>query len=145
MKRKLGQAGMRVQTGCRIEAVSGTARAVGIATSAGPIAADVVVLAIGVRPATAFLQGSGVAMQKGAVVVDEFMRTNVPDVYAAGDCALVKNMQTGRQQWSAMGSTANLAARALAKTLAGRPAAYGGCLGTGVVKLLQDLSAGRTG
>ena len=84
-------------------------------------------------------------MQKGAVVVDEFMRTNVPDVYAAGDCALVKNMQTGRQQWSAMGSTANLAARALAKTLAGRPAAYGGCLGTGVVKLLQDLSAGRTG
>lgn len=145
VKRKLRQAGMRVQTGCRIEAVSGTARAEGIATSAGPIAADVVVLAIGVRPATAFLQGSGVAMQKGAVVVDEFMRTNVPDVYAAGDCALVKNMQTGGQQWSAMGSTANLAARALAKTLAGRPTAYGGCLGTGVVKLLQDLNAGRTG
>ena len=47
VKRKLRQAGMRVQTGCRIEAVSGTARAEGIATSAGPIAADVVVLAIG--------------------------------------------------------------------------------------------------
>lgn len=143
--RKLRQAGMRVLTGCRIEAVSGSARAEGIMTNAGAIAADVVVLAIGVRPATAFLASSGVAMQRGAIVVDEFMRTNVPDIYAAGDCALVRNMQTGKQQWSAMGSTANLSARTLAKTLTGSQTAYGGCLGTGVVKLLGDWNAGRTG
>ena len=44
-----------------------------------------------------------------------------------------------------MGSTANITARCLAKTITGTPCTYGGCLGTGVVKLLPDLNGGRTG
>ena len=73
------------------------------------------------------------------------MRTNIPDVYAAGDCAMVKNSLTGQPQWSAMGSTANIAARVLAKGLNGSKASYKGCLGTGVVRLLPGLNGGRTG
>lgn len=73
------------------------------------------------------------------------MKTSLPDVYAAGDCAMVKNSLTRQPQWSAMGSTANLAARAMAKSLYGAGNGYGGCLGTGVVRLLPTLNGGRTG
>ena len=144
-KKQLRKAGLRVLTGTAIRAVGGTDKAVSVVTDNGTLPADVVVLAIGVRPATAFLAGSGIELFKGTVVVDEYMQTNLPDIYAAGDCAMVKNAITGQGQWSAMGSTANLTARALAKTLTGTPTAYRGCLGTGVVKLPGGLNAGRTG
>ena len=144
-KKQLRKAGLRVLTGTAIRAVGGTDKAVSVVTDNGTLPADVVVLAIGVRPATAFLEGSGIELFKGTVVVDEYMQTNLPDIYAAGDCAMVKNAITGQGQWSAMGSTANLTARALAKTLTGTPTAYRGCLGTGVVKLPGGLNAGRTG
>ena len=144
-KRRLKAAGMQVMTGRSIRSITGIGRASGIVTDGGPIAADVVVLAIGVRPATGFLADSGLEMFKGTILVDEHLRTNMPDVYAVGDCAMVHNAETGARQWSAMGSTANLTARVLARNLAGHDDVYGGCLGTGVVKLLPDLNAGRTG
>lgn len=143
--RRLRKEGLRLLTGSRILSVSGQDRASGIVSDAGPIPADVVILAIGIRPATDFLSGSGIALEKGAVLVDEQMRTNLPDIYAAGDCALVKNALTGSRQYSAMGSTANLTARLLANDLAGGDESYAGCLGTGVVRLLPDLNVGRTG
>ena len=132
-------------TSQRIQSITGTDKATGIVTDGGSISADVVVLAIGVRPATAFLADTGIELFKGTVVVDEMMRTNVPHIYAAGDCAMVRNAITGKGQWSAMGSTANITARALACTLTGHDTPYGGCVGTGVVKLLPQLNAGRTG
>lgn len=144
-KRRLKEAGMRIITGTRILEVLGDTKATGIKTNNGNFMADVVVLAIGVRPATDFLVDTGIEMVKGAIVTDEHMCTNLPDVYAAGDCALVHNMLTGKQQWSAMGSTANISARVLAQHMMGKNAVYGGCLGTGVAKLLDNLNVGRTG
>ena len=144
-RRRLKESGVQIFTGRRLTGVRGEQTAEGIETDGGSVAADVVVLAIGVRPATAFLADSGLEMVKGTIVTDEHLCTNVPDVYAAGDCAQTHNMLTGKPQWSAMGSTANIAARVLAKSLCGEKAAYGGCLGTGVVKLLPQLNAGRTG
>ncbi len=144
-RRRLRGAGIRVYTGAALTAVTGGGRADGVEAAGNRFPADVVVLAIGIRPATAFLNGSGLAMDRGAIVTDASMRTNIPDVYAAGDCALVHNSLTGRPQWSPMGSTANLSARALAYAATGSAVTYGGCLGTGVVRLLDDLNAGRTG
>lgn len=144
-KRKLKDAGLRIVTGSRIVSVSGDAKATGIVTDNGAIPADVVVLAIGIRPATAFLEGTGIETVKGAVVTDPYMQTNLPDIYAVGDCAMVHNRITGKPQWSAMGSTANIAARAMAKHMMGGNDTYGGCFGTGVAKLLPQLNAGRTG
>lgn len=144
-KKQLKAAGVRVLTNTPLRAVSGDGKAQGVVTDAGTLPTDIVIIAIGIKPATKFLENSGIELVKGAVAVDEFMRTSLPDVYAAGDCALVKNAITGERQWSAMGSTANITARALAKTLTGTPTPYGGCLGTGVVRLLPTLNAGRTG
>ena len=57
----------------------------------------------------------------------------------------ITNRQTGKAAWSPMGSTANIAGRALALSLSGQETPYPGCLGTGVVKLSSDLNAARTG
>ena len=144
-KKQLKAAGMRVLTSTSLNGIEGNGKAEKVLTDNGPLAADLVILAIGVRPATAFLADSGLEMFKGTIFVDSHMKTNLPDVYAAGDCAMVKNALTGQPQWSAMGSTANLAARAMAKSLNGTGHGYGGCLGTGVVRLLPSLNGGRTG
>ena len=145
VRRQLQNKGMRVLTGTALAGIRGEERVTGVVTASGVLSADVVVLSIGVRPATAFLQDSGLVMERGCIVTDEKQRTNLPDVYAVGDCAMVKNRMTGRLQWSAMGSTANIAGRCLALNLGGTEAEYLGCLGTGVVKLGEDLNAARTG
>ncbi|MCC8068092.1 MAG: FAD-dependent oxidoreductase, partial [Clostridiales bacterium] len=145
IRRMLQAKGMRIVTGAGLEGVLGQEKATGVRTSVGSFEGDLVVLAIGVRPATGFLSDSGIEMNRGTVVVDKYQRTNLDDIYAVGDCAQVVNRITGKGQWSAMGSTANLTGRILAKNLTGEHIAYGGCLGTGVVRLADDLNAGRTG
>lgn len=145
IRRQLQTRGIRVVTGAGLTQVLGTDRATGVETSVGQFPADVVVMAIGVRPATGWLAQSGLEMNRGTIVVDRQQRTNLADIYAVGDCAQVFNRITGKAQWSAMGSTANITGRLLAQNITGTEAVYGGCLGTGVVKLAADLNAGRTG
>ena len=143
--RELRKTGLKIMTNTAVTSFSGENRVNAVSTSTGELAADIVILSIGIRPATSFLENTGIEMNRGAIVVDEYQKTNLDDIYAVGDCAVVKNRITGQVQWSAMGSTANITARCLAKTLTGTQSAYGGCLGTGVVKLSENLSAGRTG
>ena len=144
-KRQLKSAGMRVLTSTSLKGIQGERRAKGVETDNGFLAADLVIMAIGVRPATEFLADTGIEMFKGTILTDEQLQTNLSDIYAVGDCAMVKNALTGEGQWSAMGSTANIAARVLAKRLNGALNRYGGCMGTGVVRLLPTLNGGRTG
>lgn len=144
VQRHLTRRGIRIVTGAKAEQIQGLDRVTGIKTSAGLFPAELVILSAGIRPNTAFLQGSGIEMIRGAIVTGSQMETNLPDVYAAGDCALVTNRLTGQRQWSPMGSSANLEGRTLAQGLAGRKKTYPGVLGTGVVKL-PGLNCGRTG
>ncbi len=145
IRRQLQNKGMRIVTGAALQEVTGAQRAGGVRTSVGAFSGDLVILALGVRPSTGFLADTGITLDRGAVVVDDHQRTNVVDIYAVGDCAEVFNRVTRKPQWSAMGSTANITGRCLAKNLTGLDAPYGGCLGTGVVRLAADLNAGRTG
>ncbi len=137
--------GITVLTSAKLEAVTGTVKAEGVRTDKAVLKADIVILALGVRPSTAFLNGTAIEMEKGAIVVDSAMRSSIDDVYAAGDCALVTNRITGKRMYSAMGSTANISARVAAQNIAGKGTAYPGAAGTGVVRILDNLSAGRTG
>ncbi len=144
VKRHLQASGVRVLTGTKAEAVLGQGKADAVSTSAGKIPCGAVIFSVGVRPNTQFLEGTCLAMERGTIVVDEQLRTNLPDIYAAGDCALVKNRLTGQPQWSPMGSSANLEGRTLAQALAGEDKRYPGVLGTAVCKL-PGLNAGKTG
>jgi 3-phenylpropionate/trans-cinnamate dioxygenase ferredoxin reductase component len=86
-------AGVQLRTGVAVESVqpSGLALAGG-----GWIAADEIVTAVGVRPATGWLEGSGVRLENG-VAVDAGLRASRPGVYAVGDCAAFKSLRFGRR------------------------------------------------
>ncbi len=144
VKRHLQSKGVRVLTGTKAEAVLGQGTVESVRTGSGSLPCGVVVFSVGIRPNTDFLQGTGIEMVKGAVVVDEKLRASLPGVYAAGDCALVKNRLTGKPQWSPMGSSANLEGRTLAQALAGEEKEYPGVLGTAVCRL-PGLNCGKTG
>ena len=143
-KKHLLNAGIRVITGTSAEAILGEGRVSGVKTSAGTLPCELLVMAAGIRPNTGFLVGSGIEMERGTILVDRTMKTNLEDVYAAGDCVMVTNRITGKRQWSPMGSSANMEGRTLAQVLAGAQKSYPGVLGTGVVKL-PGLNIGRTG
>ena len=85
IRRRLQAAGVRVVTGAGLEEITGEGRAAGVRTGVGSFDGEAVVLAIGVRPATAFLQGSGLKWSAAPSSMDERQRTNLEDVYAVGD------------------------------------------------------------
>ena len=145
VENRMAEAGVMPMTGVALEGVEGAEKVEKVLTSKRAMKADALVLAIGIRPNTAFLEGSGIEMFKGTILTDGHMRTNAEDIYAAGDCAMVTNRQTGKPAWSPMGSTANISARVLAENLAGKDVTYPGVLGTGVAKLPGGINAGRTG
>ena len=144
VRRFLAKKGIRFITGVRVDRIVGADRAEGVSTSYGILDADIVVSAAGIRPNTDFLKNCGIEMDRGVIKTDAQLKTNLPHVYAAGDCAMVTNRITGMAQWSPMGSSANMEARTLAQLLTGMDKHYPGVLGTGVVKL-PGLNCGRTG
>lgn len=144
IENKLMEAGIPVVTGVAVTGIEGDGKVEKVLTSKKPYKADLVVLSAGIRPNTAFLEDCGLEMIKGTIVTNEFGETNLPDVYAAGDCAMVKNALTGKAAWSPMGSTANIAGRVIAQNMMGAGLQYRGVLGTAVCKL-PELNVGRTG
>lgn len=145
VENKMSDQGIVPVTGVSLEGVIGTDKVEKVQTSKRAMKADALVIAIGIRPNTAFLEGTGIEMTKGTILTNEYLETNIPDIYAAGDCAMVRNRQTGKPAWSPMGSTANIAGRILAQNITGKQISYPGVLGTGVAKLPGGINAGRTG
>lgn len=141
----LAEEGVMPFTGVGLEGILGETKVEKVQTSKRAMKADACVLALGFRPNTGFLQESGLEMIKGTLVVDGHMRTNDPDIYACGDCAIVSHRLTGERRWSAMGSTANICGRVAARSIAGREVMpHPGVLSTGVAKL-PGINMGRTG
>ena len=143
-RKHLANHGIRVHVNTLAQKFIGEDGVRSVQTSAGMFPAELVILSVGVRPNTAFLNDTGLEMVKGTLVVNSRMQTNLPHIYAAGDCCMVANRITGEAQWSPMGSSANLEGRTLAQVLGGEDKQFGGVLGTAVVKL-PGMNAGRTG
>jgi NAD(P)H-nitrite reductase large subunit len=79
--------------------------------------------AVGVRPNIGALAGSGIALDRG-VLVDEYLQTSIPDVYAAGDCAELRDPEPGRRAIEPLWYTGRLMGQALGQTLVGHPTRY---------------------
>lgn len=141
---KLSENGIPVVTGVTVTAIEGNGKVEKVLTSKKAYKADLVVLSAGIRPNTAFLNDTGLEMVKGTILTNEYGETNLPDIYAAGDCAMVHNAITGKPAWSPMGSTANIAGRIIAQNMMGAKISYRGTLGTAVCKL-PGINVGRTG
>ncbi len=141
----LKEKGVKVMTASKVEAFEGDGTVEKVVTSGGAVDADLVVLSIGVAPNSALAEDAGIELGlRKAIKIDGSGRTNLPDIYAAGDCSTVDHVITGDEAWVPMGSTSNKQGRVAAITLGGGDDAFPGTLGTTVVKVF-DISAGRTG
>ncbi|HDH96584.1 MAG TPA: NADH oxidase, partial [Proteobacteria bacterium] len=137
--------GVRVEESCTIrsfEKVSGRIRA---ETNKGTIDADIVLVAAGVVPNSEIARDAGIETGfKNAIATDARQRTNVPDIYAAGDCADALHLVTGKKTWIPLGDTANKQGRVAGANMAGEELIFPGVVGTAVFKVF-DLEVARTG
>ena len=112
----------------------------------GPaIAAEMVILAIGVSPDSGLAKAAGLALgARGSILVDKHMRTSDADIYAVGDAVQVENGVTGQAALIALAGPANKQGRVAADNIAGLDSVYRASWGSSVVKLF-DMTAAATG
>ncbi len=130
----------------RIRRVEDGTLQVDASTPGGPrtFRADLVLVVVGVRPDTRLAVAAGVPTGvKGALVVDDHMRTGLPDVYAAGDCVETHHRLLGTI-WLPLGTTAHKQGRVAGANAVGHDSTFAGIVGTQVVRVF-DLVIARTG
>ncbi len=129
-----------------VEACEGRGgRVVDVHTSRGEVPADLVIVATGVRPAVALAASANIALGiTGAIAVDPQLRTSVPDIFAAGDCAEHWHRLLQRPTWLPLGTTANKQGRVAGRNAAGGDTIFAGIVGTAITRVF-DLQVARTG
>lgn len=116
-----------------------------IVTDKGEYSTDLVVMAIGVKPNTHFLDNHEFEKaENGALEVDRQMRTSVDNVYAAGDCSLVYHFQKKENAYFPLGTTANKCGKLAGINLAGGHVEFVGAIGSAAIKV-GKLELARTG
>jgi NADPH-dependent 2,4-dienoyl-CoA reductase/sulfur reductase-like enzyme len=149
---QLADCGVEVLTGTTVRQITRTGdKAGGLqveATAADGTAvtrqAGMVLVVVGVRPDTTLAASAGVALgARGAIAVDRGMRTNLPDVFAAGDCVITWHRLLG-ETYLPLGTTAHKQGRVAGENALGGHREFAGSLGTQVVKIF-DQAAARTG
>ncbi len=110
--------GVNVMTSSQVEAIEDASDNVRVKISGNrEVEAELVISAAGVRANAGFLEGSGVEMSNGAVVIDEYMCSSVADIYAAGDVACGRDFSTGEYSVQAIQPTAVDHGRAAASNM----------------------------
>jgi NADPH-dependent 2,4-dienoyl-CoA reductase/sulfur reductase-like enzyme len=132
--------GVRVFTGTRVEAIEPQAPIVVRLSNGQKLEADLVISATGVKPNIGFLETSGVKCLVG-VLTDEHLQTNVPGVYAAGDCAEAFDKVSGKTIVSAIQPNAAEQARVAALNMVGQRASLRGVTQINVLDTLGLISA----
>ncbi|WP_163581231.1 CoA-disulfide reductase [Gracilibacillus saliphilus] len=124
---------------------SGKERVEAVITNKSTYSTDLVLLSAGVKPNTDFLKSSGIQMNKeGAIRVNAYMESSIPNVYAAGDCATHYHMIKQVDDYIPLGTTANKQGRIAGANMAGNAITFKGIVGTSIIKFF-DLDLGRTG
>ena len=104
--------------------------------------ADLVIVALGVRPETTLATMAGVQLgERGGIKVDDQMRTSDPAIFAVGDAVEVRDYVTGEQSLIALAGPANRQARIAAEVIAGRDSHYRGTQGTSIIQLFGAAAA----
>lgn len=146
VEEKAGDEGVKLYKGTSVEGFKGrNGQVTTVITDKGEFEADFVLLSIGARPNTKLAGDAGIELgANGAIRIDEYLRTNIQDVYAAGDCAEAVHNVTGKKVYIPLGTTANKQGRIAGENAAGLNRAFEGVVGTAVTKIF-DLEVARTG
>jgi len=144
---KLKEFDVEVRTGADVEEITAVENKLTVSIKGGgSIETDFIIASVGVLPNTGFLKETGLAMtDRGAIIINEKSETNIPDVYAAGDCATVRHLITGKDTYMPLGTTANKQGRVAGLQAAGVDSEqFKGIVGTQLVKVF-DLEVAKTG
>ena len=142
IKRWVEQQGVRVVTRAGVERIeSGEKAPLTVTLTTGEqVDCDLLIVAAGVAPNVAFLEGTAVHVAKG-VLVDDSMQTSVPGIYAAGDVAEAPDLFTGRHLVAAIQPNAADQARIAALNMAGQAARMSGVLAINVLDSMGMISS----
>ena len=144
LQKELERNGITFYGSEKLVSLSGARAVESVVTDKRTIAADLVVVSIGVRPNLDLARKAGLAIGNFGIVVNARMQTSDPDIYAGGDCVESTHVVSGASVWQPMGSTANRHGRVIADNIAGIPTRFTGVCGTAIARVF-DLSFGRTG
>ncbi|MDF7824421.1 FAD-dependent oxidoreductase [Pontiellaceae bacterium B12227] len=137
--------GVRIRTGTRVTGMVGEGKVEKVVTDHGEFPADIVIVAVGVRPAAQLAVDAGLKVgPSGAIAVNSQMQTFDPAIFAVGDCAEKMNIITGKACYVPLGSTANKEGRVAANAICGVGDEFPGVLGSAICKIF-DFSVARTG
>ena len=110
-----------------------------------PLESEMAVLAIGVSPDSGLAREAGLALgARGAIAVDDHMRTSDPDIYAVGDAVQIRHAVTGSLGLVSLAGPANKQGRIAADNICGGDSVYGGAYASSVIKVF-DMTAAATG
>ena len=138
-------AGINLCLGEKTVAFEGTERVTAVKTDKRTIPAQMVIVAVGVRPNVELAREAGLDIgPSGCIAVNEYMQTSDPCIYAGGDCAENTHCVSGAKIFAPMGSTANKHGRVIADNICGDMVKYPGVLGTGLCRM-PGMEAGSTG
>lgn len=136
--------GVTVYTGekaVRFEGENG--RVCRVVTDKRVLEADLVIMSAGITPNTAIAREAGIEVDgRGTIIVDEFMRTSDPDIYAGGDCVTIPHLITGTPWFFPLGSMANRQGRVIGTNLAGGSDTFKGGVGSWCIKLFEFAASG---
>ncbi|QOR66942.1 CoA-disulfide reductase [Cytobacillus suaedae] len=128
-----------------VEGFKGEGHVETVITDKGEYKADLVLVAIGVKPNVSLLDGSGVHTSvNGAIQVNAYMQTNVEDIFAAGDCSTHYHRIKERDDHIPLGTHANKQGQIAGLNMINQPYTFKGVVGTSVIKFF-NLTLGRTG
>ncbi|MGO4547284.1 FAD-dependent oxidoreductase [Paenibacillus sp. 2TAB23] len=137
--------GIAIATGQTVTSFEGTnGQVTTVVTDAGRYEADLVVLCIGFRPNTELLKGQVDMLPNGAIIVDDYMRTSKPDVFAAGDSCAVHYNPTGQNAYIPLATNAVRMGTLVARNLMQPTVRYLGTQGTSGIKI-YDYNIASTG
>lgn len=145
VEQELAAHGVVVYTEAKVTGLLGRGWVQQVASGEERYDADLVILAVGIRPNTSFVDDAVIQKEaNGALTTDSSMRTSAPDIYAAGDCSTVIHKILKRPVYLPLGTNANKQGRLVADAILGRPVRFDNALGTTMLRCL-DLELAKTG
>ncbi len=136
--------GVNLVLGQKVQKFEGTDKVSKVVTDKGEYEADLVVLCIGFAPNTNLVKGKLDTLPNGAIIIDEYMRTSKEDVFAAGDCCVVRFNPANENRYIPLATNAVRMGTLVAKNLLNPTLKYMGTQGTSGIKI-YDLCIASTG
>ncbi|OAX48230.1 DsrE/DsrF/DrsH-like family protein [Paenibacillus sp. AD87] len=143
LAQEMEQNGVKLLFSQRVQSFQALEQGIGVELADGPVlTADLVILAIGVTPDTAFLRNSGVSLgTRGHIMVSEALESSVPHIYAVGDAIEVTETIHGTKTSTPLAGPANKQGRIVADRIAGLSSIYKGTQGTAIIKVFGMTGA----